>query len=185
MLSADIEDIRVKLYLEKGAFHSLCTAYREDTAEEDEDDAWEKKCEKLLIWQLDSFPNQNNLISNYFSDLWVNQWSEGVRSITAALMVRKFLGGGMIKTHYKQQPVGKWKHMIGLENDCMEAVKIQEMLWFVYSTPAIDNQVARQFCDRYEPKMLERIIECDQKVCILEEKQREKLLEIQRKIREG
>lgn len=180
-ISPEISDIVMTLYLQEGEFHSLCTAYEEETTEEDK--KWQEKCEKWLIWQLETFPNSNNILSNYLSELWVNQWSEGARSITAALLVRKLYGGGNIETHYDHKPSCDKPISMSVANDCMEVVKIQEILEFIDKKVAIDSQAMQQFCDRYEPEMLDRIIECDLKENILKEEQRHKLLEIKQKIK--
>ncbi len=174
------EDVEMALYLEDGAFHSCCTAYMEDA--EGADKGWQDTCEKWLKWQLEIFPSDFNVIQKYFSDLWVNFWSEEVRSVPAALMVRKLCQGGYITTHYKEEQAEKKSKMLSEECDCMEAVKIQEIFCFADTKAVMDSESARQFCDRFEPEMLGRILECDRQEGILDEWEKQKLCDLQKQL---
>lgn len=180
-ISPEFSDLFIKLYWEEDGFHSLCTAYVEDIEEKDSE--WEEKCEKWLEWQLGDFPGEKNILSDYLSELWVSYWSEGARSITAALMVRRFYGGGRIETAYEQKENSAIQKEQLAEDDCMEAVKIQELFNFVTEKAVIDPQSVREFTDKYETDMLDRIIECDTDSRLLEEAQRDKLLKIQQKVK--
>lgn len=181
-LSGEMADINIKLYLEDGSFYILCVAYGEDAKETNQ--AWRQECQEWLSWQLDIFPKKETILGNYFLDLLLNYWLEGVRSVTAALMVRKLFQGGNITLRYEYKNLEEKAEVKDTpEDDCMEAVKIQEMFRFIHNKSVIDSQSARQFSDRYEAEMLERVLSCDQKEHILDKEEREKLEEIQRKIK--
>ena len=181
-LSAEIADIDIKLYLEDGSFYILCVAYGEDAKETNQ--AWRQECQKWLSWQLDIFPKKKTILGSYFLDLLLNYWLEGVRSVTAALMVRKLFQGGDLTPRYAYKCLEeKTEEKESPDDDCMEAVKIQEMFRFIRNKAVIDSQSVRQFGDRYEEEMLERVLSCDRKEHILDKEEREKLEEIQRKIK--
>ncbi len=178
LLCGEIEDIDMELYLEEGEFHSLCTAYMENPKQGDE--AWREACEEWLKWSFQDFPKGKNILIRYFGDLWMNYWSEGVRSVPAGLMVRRLLEGGLITTHYQERELEERRSTLALEDDCMEAVTIQEILQFIAHKAVIDSQSAQQYCEKYDPEILRRIWRSEQKEHILEEKGRKKLLELKK-----
>ncbi|MCI8418458.1 MAG: hypothetical protein HFI33_13365 [Lachnospiraceae bacterium] len=177
LLAEEIEDIDMELYLEEGEFHSLCTAYVENWEQADQE--WRDTCGEWLTWNFEKFPKGKNILIRYFMDLWINYWSEGVRSVPAGLMVHKLFGGGDIITHYQEKEL-EGRSSVALEYDCMEAVTIQEILRFIDDKAVMDSQSAQQYCDKYDPEMLRRIWRSEQKKHILEEKERKKLLELKK-----
>lgn len=180
-ISEEIADILMEISLKDGNFCSLCTACTEDGELEGEE--WQTRCDEWLRWQFETFTKEKNILSIYFASLWLNQWNERVKSITAALMVRRLYGGGRIETHYNQQDGNTWGMDMSPEDDCLEVVKIQEIFDFLRRKPAIDRQTVREFQDKYEVEMLERIIDCDSENHILEQSYREMLDKIQQMIK--
>lgn len=185
-LQEDVHDIRMDLYIESGKFHSKCTLFTDDAEHRSElEPELEDVCKEWLTWQIET--KMDNILGRYYSDLWINQWSEGVRSITAALMVRRLYEGAEIEDHYeKDKDVEKaaTQKASSQPDDCMEAVKIQEMLQFVRMKPAIDARTAQEFRDKYGKGMLKRIVESDSESQILETKFHEKLEELEKKVEE-
>lgn len=180
-LSEEVEDIMMKLYWKDTAFHCDVTLYRGETAETD----CQENCDVWIRWQLEKMIGKKNLLSRYFTELWMNQWVEGAGSVPAALMVRKLLKGAHIEVSYNEKDASELKREIVPEEDCMEAVKIQEILVFAERKAAIDNRTIQEFREKYDVEMLDRILECSQKEELLEKEHCRKLLEIQTRIREG
>lgn len=65
----------------------------------------------------------------------------------------------------------------------MEAVKIHEMLRFVEKKSVVDERAVLQFRERYGGDMLDRVLNCGNVEDLLKKEEREKLYEIQNKIK--
>lgn len=186
VLQEDIHDIQMELYRESGRFYSKCILYTDDVEQRCKlEPQLEDKCKEWLSWQIET--KMDNILGRYYSDLWINQWSEGVRSITAALMVRRLYEGAEIEDYYEKDRYTEKSsaQKTSLQpDDCMESVKIQEMLQFVYMKPAIDARTAQEFHDKYGKDMLKRIMESDSESKILEATFHKKLEELEQKVEE-
>lgn len=187
-LQEDVRDIQMKLYMEAGKFYSTCILFTDDAEGKCKLELeLEDKCREWLTWQIEA--KMDNILGHYYNDLWINQWSEGVRSITAALMVRRLYDGAEIEDHYEkdkyaEKEAAKKAFSPPDDADCMEAVKIQEVLQFVDEKPAIDAKTAQEFCDKYGKGMLKRIVKSASGSQILEAKLHEKLEELEKKVEE-
>lgn len=188
VLQEDVHDIQMELYIDMktGRFHSRCILYTDDVDGRcGLEPELENKCKEWLTWQIET--KMDNILGRYYNDLWINQWSEGVRSITAALMVRKLYEGAEIEDHYEKDRYAEKslaKKASSSPDDCMEAVKIQEVLNFVDLKPVIDAKTAREFRDKYDKSMLKRIVKSDSESKILEATFHKKLEELEQKVEE-
>lgn len=181
-LSEDIKDVMMELYWEDTEFHCNITLYREERGNREAD--CQEECSKWIHWQFEEMFGKKNVLSRYFTELWMNQWVEGARSVTAALMAGKLRKGAHIEVSYDEKDAAELKKEIIPEEDCMEAVKIQEILDFADKKAAIDSRTVQEFRERYDAELLESILKCSWKEELLEAGLYRKLLEIQKKIRE-
>ena len=179
-LSEEIKDITMELYWKDVQFHCIITLYREESGEED----GQEECDTWIHWQFEELFGKKNVLGRYFSELWMNQWVEGARSVPAALMAGRLRKGAHIEVFYDEKNVSELKREIIPEEDCMEAVKIQEILSFADKKAAIDSRTVQEFRERYDVELLDRILGCDQGEELLETELYQKLLEIQKKIGE-
>lgn len=181
----DINDILLQLYYENGKYFCDCHIYMEES--DDDTDTYKQNCDNFLSWQMGSFLNENNILSQYLYELLINQWYEKAESIPAVLMVESLREGYRIRPRYT---IKETENMDGnstaqSESDRMEAIKIHDILLFTRRKEVIDEYTVSQFQDQFDSSLLNRVIKCDNAQPILNTKEKEKLLEIQRKIKEN
>lgn len=185
----------VDIYLEfdyEEQFRCQCRVYEED-AEEKEREAesgkktgtdWKTDCGNFIKWQMGSFLEEDNILCDYFRELLLNQWYEGTKSVPAVLMVEKLCKGNQIALSYEKKDSESLKEEKGEpDKDCMEAVKIHELIQFAGGREVIDEYTLGQFRERFETDMPERILDCDREQNLLEEREQKRLFEIRERIK--
>lgn len=177
----DAADIYLEIWHVPDGFHCKCGIRGEDTEERDED--WKQRCKMWLDWQMNRFFREINVLSMYFFESWLDQWFEKTHSLPAVLMVEKLCRGNSMKLEFDDGQECDGGEDEGTEKDCMEAVKIHEMLRFVGKKSVVDERAVMQFRERYGRDMLDRVLDCGNAEDLLEKEEREKLCEIQNKIK--
>lgn len=181
----DIHDILLQIYYEDGKYFCNCNIYMEEPDENT--DTYQQNCGAFLRWQMSTFLSENNILSLYLYELLINQWSEKAESIPAVLMVESLREGYTIRPCYitKRTEETDGNSRIQLESDRMEAIKIHEMLLFTRRKEVIDEYTVSQFQEQFDDSLLNRVIKCDNAQPILNTKEKEKLSEIQKRIKEN
>ncbi len=177
----DAEDIYLEIWYVPDGFRCKCGIMGEDTEEKEED--WKQRCKMWLDWQMNRFFREVNVLSMYFYESWLDQWFEKTHSLPAVLMVEKLCRGNSMKLEFEDGQECDGREDEGTEGDCMEAVKIHEMLRFVEKKSVVDERAVLQFRERYGGDMLDRVLNCGNVEDLLKKEEREKLYEIQNKIK--
>lgn len=181
----DIQDILLRIYYEDGKYFCKCNIYMEEPDEGT--DAYQQNCDNFLSWQMASFLNENNILSQYLYDLLINQWLEKAESIPAVLMVEALHEGYIMNPCYIMKKIEdiNGSGRLQSESDRMEAIKIHDLLLFTRKKEVIDEYTASQFREQFDGSLLNRVIKCDNAQPILNTKEKEKLSEIQKRIKEN
>lgn len=141
-----------------------------------------KRCTEWIEWQFGDFFRQDNIISRYCQELWINQWYEEAYSVPAVLLVERLCRGNEVKVRFGQNI--ELDHKRTDRTDCMEAVKIHDIIGFVQDKVTVDERTISQFFERFEATLLERIIRCDETHHLLNSKESEILTGIYERVRE-
>lgn len=177
-----ISDVQLDFYYEDKLMHCNCSIQEEEVEEAEETDKdWEEKCGELLCWQMGDFLREDNILSNYFGELLLNQWYEKANSFPAVLMVERLSRGGTVKLHFDPRKMSTEDERM----DSLEAITTHEMIRFVMNKEAIDEKTVSQFLSHYRKELLEKVLCCDEKYCLLREEEHEKLTKIQERIKES
>lgn len=174
-LHSELEDIRLDIRYEKGEFSCKCMAVGETAAELEEE--WKDRCGEWVEWHMTEFPFQDNLMGKYFRELSMDHWREKTESLPAVLLAEKLAEPMTLKKEFTTLESMKEDYLTGREADCLEAVKIHEMIRFAVSGAVLDEQMMRQFEEQYEEEMLGRVLKCDDahERTLLEKTRRERL----------
>lgn len=155
-----------------------CSICAEESWERNEEAV--KICEALLSWQLDDFLKQNNIFSDYFGELLLNQWYEKADTLPAVLMLERLRKGGKIRFEFTGE---KRKGDDWINLDSLEAIKVHEMIQFSINKNVIDEKMISEFLKFYEPEMLNKILKCDSQYALLQKEVRDRLEHIQKWIK--
>lgn len=158
-LHPELEDIRLEIRYEKGKFCCKCVAVGETAAELEEE--WRDRCGEWVTWHMEEFPFRDDLMGRYFRELSMDHWREKTESLPAVLLAEKLAEPVTLKLEFAALESTKEDYLTGREADCLEAVKIHEMIRFAASGAVLDEQMMRRFTEQFEEEMLERVLECD------------------------
>lgn len=158
-LHPELEDVRLEIRYEKGQFCCKCVAVGETAAELEEE--WRDRCGEWVAWHMEEFPFRDDLMGRYFRELSMDHWREKTESLPAVLLAEKLAAPVTLKLEFAALESTKEDYLTGREADCLEAVKIHEMLRFAVSGAVLDEQMARQFTEQFEEEMLDRVLQCD------------------------
>jgi len=174
-LHQELEDIRLEIRYEKGCFYCKCVAVGETAAELTEE--WKDRCGEWVAWHMQEFPFRDNLMGQYFRELSMDHWREKTESLPAVLLAEKLAEPVTLRMEYDTLEHTKEDYLTGREADCLEAVKIHEMILFAVSRAVLDEQTQRRFEEQFEREMLGRVLHCDEinGYTLLEKGKRERL----------
>lgn len=180
-LHPELEDIRLEIRYEKGFFYCRCVAVGETAAELEEE--WKLRCGEWAAWHMLEFPFQDNLMGQYFRELSMDYWREKTESLPAVLLAENLAESVTLIMEYDTLEYTQEDYLTGREADCLEAVKIHEMIQFAVSGAVLDEQTVRQFGEQFEEEMLGRVLNCDEAYgyTLLKKGKRERLDRIYRK----
>ena len=182
-LVSDSNDICVEITYDNGIMKCDCSIYVEDVDKQDQEE--QKGVEEFLEWQFKSFLSDENILTAYFSDFLLNHYFEKARNIPAVLLAERIYRGHEMKTTFRQ--VSKEELQFSDDHEygqnCMEQVKIHEMIQFIDGKEVIDEYTITQFKEFFSNIMLDRILNCNEVKEFLQIGQINKLEEIQKKIR--
>lgn len=182
-ITPDIKDVFIQIYYKNEQYFYQCKIYRDDT---DDASYFQQSYADFLNWQMNCFLEESNILSQYLRDLLINQWYEKTESIPAVLMIEKLYEGHTMNPLYntfnaEEIPQNK---SVSVESDCMESIKIQDMFLFTKEKEVIDEYTVNQFQEQFEIGLLNQVINCDNEQHLLNIQTKEKLLEIQKRIKE-
>lgn len=177
----ELEDLELEITCKRGRIHCRCIAVGESARELGGE--WKDRCRDWISWHLTSLPGQENLLGSYFKELQTSHWYEKTGNLPAVLLVEKLLENGPVCYEYDVREKKTEDYLTGTEADCLEAVKIHELIRFVTGKAVLDERAISQFSEAYETDMLERIVECDRRTGLLGKEERLRLLEVREKIK--
>jgi len=180
-----VRDISLKMYMKNEVVQCDCNLCYKDTEDMENvgelEENWKESCEEWLEWQFGDFILEDNIISRYYQELWANQCLEEAHSLESVLLVEKLCKGNMMQIHlsrdYEQDK--KKKDLM----DCMEAVKIHDLIGFVRSSRTVDERMVSQFKERFDKEQLERIIRCGAASYLLDKLEIKNITEIYERIK--
>lgn len=158
-LHPELEDVKLEIRYEKGQFYCRCVAVGETAAELEEE--WRDRCGEWVAWHMEEFPFRDDLMGRYFRELSMDYWREKTESLSAILLAEKLASPVTLKLKFAALESTQEDYLTGREADCLEAVKIHEMLRFAVSGAVMDEQMVRQFTEQFEEEMLNRVLQCD------------------------
>lgn len=182
--SKSLEDIILEFGYRDGEFNCSCRAVEKDG--EDPDREWAEACVDWVYWQVSKLPQGDNILGAYFQDALLNCLLARAENLPSVLLAERLYAEGF------EQVLGEFTGLAieskkaetakrggqAPEKDCMEAMKLHEMLCFVREKAGIDEQAVSQFRERYDGELLERLIKCDQEYALLPRADRDKLQKI-------
>lgn len=177
----ELEDLVLEITYKKSQLHCRCAAVGESARELGNE--WKDRCREWLVWHMTFLPGQENLLGSYFQELQTSHWYEKTGNLPTVLLVEKLLTSGRILYEYDTRERNEEDYLTGTEADCLEAVKIHELIRFVADKAVLDERAVSQFREAYEEEMLERIVSCNSHVDLLGKEEKQRLLEIQKKIK--
>lgn len=184
-----LDDIWLEFGYQDKDFYSKCEVIRRD--ESDTEGEWKSHCLEWIQWQMDTLFSNYNILNSCFRDALLNYLLEQAENLPSILLIerlfaddfKQFMGEISDMDITDKKSKGKSRVRSSVDKDCMEALKLHEVILFARSKASIDPQAASQFKDRYEPELLERLIECDETCGLLPIADKDKLLKIQEGIR--
>lgn len=171
-----VSDVQLDFYYKDRMLQCNCSIQADEV---ETDDEWRVKYGKLLCWQMGEFLKEQNIFSSYLSEMLLNQWYEKANCLPAVLMLERLSRGGHVKLHFDTK-------MDKVENeslDSLEAITIHEMIQFVMKRETMDEQTISHFLARYEKELLDKVLCCDDKYCVLGEEEHSRLVKIQERIK--
>lgn len=179
-ISSYITDIQLIFYYKDNSLWCDCSVDKEEMEEAADD--WKDLFAELLQWQMGDFFKDNNIFSNYLSELLIYQWHERTDCFPAVLMVERLCKGGYVKARFDEGNFTK-DRMTRDNTDNLEAITTHEMLRFIASREAIDEETIHYFRERYGEELLNKVLMCDNDYHLLGEEERNMLDKIQKGIR--
>lgn len=180
-LFPELKDILLEFWYDREPVFCQCTALIEEEGAELSSD-WELQCNQWMDWQFQEFFNQENVLAGYFRELWRNQLNIGGSGIFSILLVENLCKGGKISYCYKKDYIGLKEETRKIETDCIQAVKVHEILQFVSQKQVIDERTVSQFKERYDVNLLQMIMETEACDRMLEAVEYERLIKLVERI---
>lgn len=187
-VSDSLEDIRLEFGYQDGKFYCNCAVVTKYSDEPDRE--WEKQCMEWLQWQFTTLISKDNVLGIYYRDALMNCLLEQAPNLPSVLLIerlfredfRQIIGDITRLFMMDKKQRDKSRTNCVREKDCMEALKLHEIMLFAGSKAGIDEEAVSQFKDRYETELLQRLLSCDEKYGLLPSGERDKLLKIQERI---
>lgn len=179
-ISSYITDIQLIFYYKDNSLWCDCSIDKEEM--EEAADAWKDMCVELLKWQLGDFFQDDNIFSNYLSELLIYQWHEKTDCFPAVLMVERLCKDGYVKLQFDERKRTK-DRTTNNNTDNLEAITTHEMLYYIASREAIDEETIHYFRERYGEELLNKVLMCDNDYHLLRKEERNMLDKIQKGIR--
>lgn len=183
-----LEDIWLEFGYRDKTFYCKCEVMEQNV--DDFDGEWISQCLEWIQWQIEFLFSNSNILNSCFRDALLSYLLEQAENLPSILLIerlfaediRQLIGEVSDITIVGEKARGKNKVGALTGRDCMEALKLHEILLFARSKAGIDEQSVSQFKERYESEFLERLIECDKLYGLLSDADRDKLLKIQERI---
>ncbi len=182
--SKSLEDIILEFGYKDGEFSCGCKAVEKDG--DDPDREWAEACVEWIYWQVGKLSGMDNILGSYFQDALLNCLLAQAENLPSVLLAERLYAEGFeqvlgeftgLTIECKKAETAKRGGQAG-EKDCMEAMKLHEILCFVREKASIDEQAVSQFRERYDRELLERLIKCDDEHGLLPRGDRDKLQKI-------
>lgn len=183
-----LEDILLEFRYENGEYYCRCFYKGKEVDEAEEE--WTALCAEWIRWQIKKLLSDGNVLGICFRDALRNFLLEQAGSLPAVLLIESLFVEGFAQAleNFSLVPVKNTNLMAErgadsyMERDCMEALKLHEIIMFARNKAGIDEQTVSQFRERYEVRLLERLIKCDAKYDMLPLDDRDKLQKIYERI---
>lgn len=179
--SPNLKDVLVELYFQEDVLECGFHAIPQDDERDLEGD-WADLCGKWFYWQIVELSFCPNILGKYYRDIMLYYWHGQIQNLPTVLMVEKINA-----LNYNVFRYGERNYDIIFEtkkeNDCMEALKIHEMIQFAETKEGIDERAVSQFADLFDSGLLERVLRSNDKHKLLIQETRDKLYKIHEKIR--
>ncbi len=180
-----LEDICLEFGYREGMFY--CECQMRETDGDDSDGEWKTQCFDWVRWQMECLASDENILGIYFRNALLNYLLERVENVSSVLLLERLSGedfrpaiGDMTMADMVEKAPGAGiKAGDYAEKDCMEALKMHEIIEFVRNKAGIDEQTASQFKERYETELLKRLINCNKMYGLLADEDRDKLQKLQ------
>lgn len=181
-LLPEVTDVELEISYDKGRYRCRCLGRLEEGMEKET--GWEKRCGTWLSWQLQDFLEEENVLTEYFKELWLNQLYAGGGGILTTLMAEQLYGGRCIEFYCESRTGGEGQSTGRAERDCAESVRIHELLQFLSGKTVIDERTVGQFRERYDSGALEEMLSSEEYRNFIEDSIWERMVKMQERIRE-
>ncbi|MCM1214225.1 MAG: hypothetical protein NC331_01875 [Lachnospiraceae bacterium] len=185
-----LEDIYLEFGYREGVFYCECQMMETDG--DDSDGEWKMQCFDWVQWQMKSLISRENVLGIYFRNAILTYLLERVENVSSVLLLERLSVEDFrpviedMTVAYVREKAPRARIRAGdyAEKDCMEALKMHEIIKFARNKASIDEQTTSQFKERYETKLLKHLIKCNEMYGLLTGKDRDKLQKIQERISE-
>ncbi len=184
-----LEDIVLEFGYRDGEFYCRCVAVEQEL--DDSDREWMDACAEWVYWQMKKMSRADNVLGIYFQDALLNCLLTQAENLPSVLLAERLLLGGFTNalgeftglTIENKKTEQSKKVMQASDRDCMEAMKLHQIVCFVRDKAGVDEQSVSQFRERCDTELLERLIKCNEEYDLLLQEDREKLQKIQEGIK--
>ena len=185
-----LEDISLEFGYREGEFYCDCRIV--EMGGDDAEGEWKAQCLDWVRWQIQSLISHENVLGIYFRNALLNCLLEQVQNVPSVLLVerlfqedfRSVIEGISCLDIGEKTTRGGSRAGDYVERDCMEALKMHEIIEFARNKAGIDEQAVSQFKERYETELLNRLINCNAIYGLLTDEDSDKLQKIQERISE-
>ena len=148
-------------------------------------------CAEWVYWQMKKMSRADNVLGIYFQDALLNCLLTQAENLPSVLLAERLLLDGFTNalgeftglTIENKKTEQSKKVMQASDRDCMEAMKLHQIVCFVRDKAGVDEQSVSQFRERCDTELLERLIKCNEEYDLLPQEDREKLQKIQEGIK--
>lgn len=176
-----ITDIELRISYKNGGVNCKCLINGEEEEELGYD--WQKRCLSWLSWQMGELLKERNILTDYFRALWLDHLQEGAKNLPSVLLAEKLCRENAVEFSFGRKRANYPAYSEHKEpDDCIEAMKLHELLCFLNGKAVIDERTIKEFMERYEPEILEKLLHCSAAE-LLDKKERSHMQKLQEGIR--